>query len=246
MEDPRFDGLFMSAIQQSQGIENFFNNLFSFMRRKTDFYSAEDKSFEVVNKHMKHHAELFGQDKQRQELIKQKQEQARAQATKETPVIPPTQEAAGATVEEIDDDEAKRIEQLQELRKKQQEAKNKPKEEKGEDQEAKEEDNLKQKPNAGNGGQTEKYYWTQTLDEVTVNAPLPFDTTAKMLDVTIKGTEFKLALKGKANEPIIEGKWHKKINVGETFWNVERDGSKSIFNLTLEKSEGKCWWNCLL
>jgi hypothetical protein len=77
-------------------------------------------------------------------------------------------------------------------------------------------------------------------------APLPADTTAKMLDVTIKGTEFKLAVKGKANEPIVEGKWHKKINVGETFWNVERDGAKSVFNLTLEKSEGKCWWNCLL
>lgn len=68
----------MSAIQQSQGIENFFNNLFSFMRRKTDFYSAEDKSFDVVNKHMRQHAELYSQDKQRQELIKQKQEQARA------------------------------------------------------------------------------------------------------------------------------------------------------------------------
>jgi hypothetical protein len=52
---------------------------------------------------------------------------------KETPVTPPAKEASGATVEEIDDDEAKRIEQLQELRKKQQEAKTKPKEEKTDD-----------------------------------------------------------------------------------------------------------------
>ncbi len=36
-KDERFDGLFMTAIQQSQGIENFFTNLFGFMRRKTDF-----------------------------------------------------------------------------------------------------------------------------------------------------------------------------------------------------------------
>lgn len=44
-EDPRFDGLFMQAIQQCQGIDNFYNYLFSFMRRKTDFFTMEDKSF---------------------------------------------------------------------------------------------------------------------------------------------------------------------------------------------------------
>ena len=40
-EDQRFDGLFMSAIQQAQGINNFYDAMFSFMRRKTDFYSAD-------------------------------------------------------------------------------------------------------------------------------------------------------------------------------------------------------------
>jgi len=40
-DDEKFDGLFMSAIQNSQGIDNFFTALFSFMRRKTDFFSQE-------------------------------------------------------------------------------------------------------------------------------------------------------------------------------------------------------------
>jgi len=55
MEDTRFDGLFMSAIQQSQGIDNFFDHLFSFMRRKTDFFTQDDNSAKVVMKHMTNH-----------------------------------------------------------------------------------------------------------------------------------------------------------------------------------------------
>jgi hypothetical protein len=47
--EERFDGLFMTAIQQSQGIDNFFNNLFSFMRRKTDFFTLADKSKAIVS-----------------------------------------------------------------------------------------------------------------------------------------------------------------------------------------------------
>ena len=49
-----------------------------------------------------------------------------------------------------------------------------------------------------------------------------------MIDVKIGATDFKLNMKGKANEPILEGKWAKKVNAGECFWNLERDGEKSI------------------
>jgi hypothetical protein len=41
MAEERFDGLFMNAVQQAQGIENFFDSLFGFMRRKTDLYTQE-------------------------------------------------------------------------------------------------------------------------------------------------------------------------------------------------------------
>jgi hypothetical protein len=70
--DERLDGLFMSAIQQSQGIETFFNNLFSFMRRKTDFFSMPEQSQKVVLAEMNKHVALFSEDKKRQELIKRK------------------------------------------------------------------------------------------------------------------------------------------------------------------------------
>jgi hypothetical protein len=58
-EDQRFDGLFMSAIQQAQGINNFYDAMFSFMRRKTDFFSQDDSSFETVKNNFEKHRALF-------------------------------------------------------------------------------------------------------------------------------------------------------------------------------------------
>lgn len=37
-DDPKFDGVFMSVIQQKQGINGFFGTIFSFLRRSTDFF----------------------------------------------------------------------------------------------------------------------------------------------------------------------------------------------------------------
>ena len=44
----------------------------------------------------------------------------------------------------------------------------------------------------GNGGRTDKYTWTQTLSEVTVNIPLPTGVKSKMLNVDIKNTKLKV------------------------------------------------------
>ena len=73
---------------------------------------------------------------------------------------------------------------------------------------------------------------------------LPAGTTAKMLNVSIKMSEIKVALK--TGEVILEGKWPKKVNASDCFWNVERDGDKSTLNVQLEKTDFKNWWNCFL
>lgn len=68
-----------------------------------------------------------------------------------------------------------------------------------------------------------------------------------MLDVKLGIHDLKIAYKGKPNEPaLLEGKWCKKINPGESLWNIERDGEKANLSLTIEKYEGKNWWNCLV
>ena len=65
-----------------------------------------------------------------------------------------------------------------------------------------------------------------------------------MLAIDIKMTSLKVALK--TGEVLLEGKWPKKVNASESFWNIERDGDKSTLNIQLEKAEGKNWWNSLL
>jgi|TARA_B110000305_G_C19290263_1_gene563831 hypothetical protein len=77
-EDTRFDGLFISALQNSKGIDGFFDSMFSFMRRKTDFFSQDEDSKKVVLKWIDKHLKLFNEDKKRVELIKQKQAETKA------------------------------------------------------------------------------------------------------------------------------------------------------------------------
>jgi len=75
------------------------------MRRKTDFFQLEEQSVKTVNDCMMKHLQEFKKDKVRQEAVNKKQMEMKAkqQAAK-------AEEVAGATVEEIDDTEAKKIE----------------------------------------------------------------------------------------------------------------------------------------
>ena len=59
----KFDGLFMTGVQQAQGIDNYFDCLFSFFARKTDFYSQEERALTTVNQYLTKHIELFKNEK---------------------------------------------------------------------------------------------------------------------------------------------------------------------------------------
>lgn len=41
----QLDGLFMTALQKAEGIDNFFNAAFGFLLRKSDFFSNRGKYF---------------------------------------------------------------------------------------------------------------------------------------------------------------------------------------------------------
>jgi hypothetical protein len=57
-------------------------------------------------------------------------------------------------------------------------------------------------PNAGRGADLERYSWTQTLGEVTVNVPVGGGVKAKQLDVAIAKQHLRVGVKGEA--PIID------------------------------------------
>ena len=254
MGDERFDGIFMNLVQQSQGIDNFFENLFSFMRRKTDLYTYPDKARTAVNTSLEKHIQLFNEDKKKQEAIAQKREQERLKREAETRAKAEAaaakkrdvDEADGAQVMEVTEEEAAQIEAEEAAKKAGKTVEAAPAESKEESkEETKEEEKSKgQTPNSGNGGQTDKYQWEQSLNEVTVNIEIPAGTTSKQLVVDMTQKKLKVGLKG---QPLlIEGEFCKPIKVDDSLWCIENAGGKKILQLSLTKKEGQNWWDCVI
>lgn len=72
----RFDGMFLNIAQQSQGIEPLLDNLFSFLRRKTDFFSGAkpEQIEELVIKVIKKHSSIHEKELAEKEIAKKKEE----------------------------------------------------------------------------------------------------------------------------------------------------------------------------
>lgn len=62
----------------------------------------------------------------------------------------------------------------------------------------------------GNGGKTDKYVWTQTLQQVEVMIELPKDIPGKLVKVEIEANHVSVKVKG---ETLIDGQPHAKIDV---------------------------------
>lgn len=215
--------------------------MFSFMRRKTDFFTMKEQANVIVNKALEKHAKSFSEDKVRQEMIERKKKEERAKREgEEADKIIKTKvmgmaEADDSRIVEVTDEEAKEIE-LAEAAKKAGTVEEVKKTVDGEDAE----ENGKEKgakPNSANGGSTDKYTWEQTLGDVTVNVQIPKGTTAKMLDVVL--TQKKLSVKIKKGATILEGEWSKPIKVDDSLWSIETDSDSNKFlQLNLTKKEG--------
>jgi hypothetical protein len=98
----------------------------------------------------------------------------------------------------------------------------------------------------GNGGVTDTYRWTQTLEETTVVLAVPEGTRGKDLDVTLKSTfasaKMKTPLAGEDQpKTLLEGTLVDKINVGESTWSLE--GGALL--LVLQKTK-PTWWETVL
>jgi hypothetical protein len=93
----------------------------------------------------------------------------------------------------------------------------------------------------GNGGVTDRYYWTQTLKELNVHISVAPGTRGKSLDVQLKGSG--VSVKDKVSgRTLLEGEWEDTIRSEESMWNLDDDGS---LLLTLEKSV-PIWWKAVI
>ena len=78
-QEERFDGVFLSVAQQAQGIEPLLDSLFSFLRRKTDFYSGASKEDieDLVLKVVRKQAALNEQTEAKKKQEREKEERKR-------------------------------------------------------------------------------------------------------------------------------------------------------------------------
>ncbi|KAL2339624.1 hypothetical protein Fmac_007564 [Flemingia macrophylla] len=96
-------------------------------------------------------------------------------------------------------------------------------------------------PNKGNGLDLEKYSWTQTLQEVNVNVPVPKGTKSRFVICEIKKSHLKVGLKGQP--PIIEGELYRSVKPDDCYWSIE---DQSALSILLTKHDQMEWWKCLV
>jgi len=98
------------------------------------------------------------------------------------------------------------------------------------------------KPNDGNGFDHEKYSWTQTLQEVTVQIKIPEGTKSRAVTCDIKSKTLKAGLKGQP--PILTGEFYNPVKPDDCFWSLEDNGS--VLSILLTKHNQMEWWKCVV
>jgi hypothetical protein len=225
MEEERYDGVFMGVVQNAQGIDNFMDALFSFMRRKTDFFSNETQANSIVRQKFSRHLDLYKEAELEKKaradrLAKAKLQEEKAKRQEE--------ERQSAKVVGVTEEEAKVIEQapmdIEEVKAEE------TKEEEGE-------------VPVGNGGRTDRYIWTQTLSEVTMNIFMPSGFNKKGVKLVAGVKSLKITID---RVPFLEGEFPQKVKPDDLVWIFDVTEGRPTISLTIEKFEGMSWWKSAL
>ncbi len=101
-------------------------------------------------------------------------------------------------------------------------------------------------PNKGNGSQTETYFWTQTLNEITVKIPLEQGVIKSHLLIDLKSNHIKIARKD-GSKVYIDGDWSDKIAFDDINWVLSDEGSNKVIEIYVTKWRTSMnWWDSLV
>ncbi|CAK9816875.1 Nuclear migration protein nudC [Anthophora plagiata] len=184
-DEQKFDAMLLAMAQQHEGgVQELLDTIFSFLARKTDFYTGgqEGAAEKLVNSKFKKYeatavakaaalkAERAEQEKRRKERLEKKRLEEKAEEERlnsESKIVELTDEQAAKLQEEIDNKKAG-IEAPAVPGPSGDSAGNK-KEDNMEDEEEDEKEKNKLRPNSGNGADLPNYKWTQTLQDIEVS-----------------------------------------------------------------------------
>jgi len=257
----KFDGILLGIAQECDGgVQQMLDIIFSFLARKTDFYtgSSEQAAKQLVLDKFNKHGEAakieLAKKKAKNDEIDRKARERR-EREQEQQANTANQTDTTSKICEVTEEEAKRIED--EERHKKQLENNKEKGDinngvtaqpvaKGddnatEDGDEDEADKGKLKPNSRNGADLPDYNWGQTLEEVELRVPLNGKYKPRDLVIDLTKKHLKVGIKGKPL--IIDDDLHKEIKLEESTWVLE---DKNCVLMNLEKINKMEWWNRLV
>lgn len=242
MDTPyKWDEFLTRLLQEENSYANFFEYIYNFLRRRTDFFHHPVKAEETIKlaaeRSQKKEKFFQAQRELLEEQLKKKEEEKKKREAEREIKRKKRQEEKKKKAEE----EAKKAEE--EAKKKAAELVIETKEKvDAEEAEKNKDEKSKPPPPPGNGGILEKYTWTQTLQDVDVSIWLPENFNKKELtvDMTADGVFVQL----NDQEPILDGKWPDQIDIDESLWTLEDgDDGKKFLHLSLTKWKTKDnWW----
>ena len=261
MEDTQeFDGLLMTLIQKVKGIDNYFDAVFGFLFRKTDFFSNADRSKQTIEVQFKKYLGKFQDKLEREKKIRERKE--KEEKALKQPTVESSAEVKEITPEEYlkgkkeQDEKMLKQEQLnkeyrEEERRKEEEEKYKkehngeapkPKEEKEDDSDKVKEGHVM--PNKEKGQTLEHYSWGQMdIKQITIDVPLPKDINKKMLDIRWDKKKIYVGIKGQP--AIIDGELFANIDVDSFIWTIDENKIGKMLNIEFEKLE-QTWWESVI
>jgi CS domain/N-terminal conserved domain of Nudc. len=267
IDDDRFDGLYLNVAQTARGIDPLLHTLFSFLRRRTDFFNEKgtDVAVAKVNEILQCHVALYKkeeEEKQEKKKLKQKKPKTASSVSNSLPLQDVVeigkdgtfdvssseqqgQDKSNATVSSSTPDDANDSKDGKNVTPPTTSAPDPVVDKSQEDDEAGEDAKVKVPPPLGNGGTVPgKYVWTQTLSEVNVNVFVPENTRGRDLNVVIARNHLSVALRSAPKGTfVVNAPLTKAVVVDDSFWTVE-DGNRLCLNLqkvnTMEWWEGVC------
>lgn len=242
-QENRFDQLLLGLAEQHPGgVLDLFGTIAGFLARKTDFFvGGEEGEWQRIlvskfDEHAKTAREVHKKKKAEQAAEEKRRAEAKLKREQEAAKLAALQQSQSATITEVTDEEAERI---QDEIKRQKTTPNELCQPLGEATDNPDDPKEKGRlwPNAGNGCNLENYSWTQTLEEIELRVPVKIAIRPRDVNVKIGKNTLVVGLK---NQPsIIDGALHADVKIEESVW-VLQDGNTVV--ITLEKINKMSWW----